>query len=129
MKTLYLTNSCANIAVDKATDEVDRIEAEGRYGIRDVYYIEEPMHVVYQYKEDMCELDVKPGDILLQFYSGENNKHMLAVANSEAWVENILRRRDLLEKEREMAELRKGEVLETTTCENTCCDCGADSPA
>lgn len=118
MKTLYLTNSCANIAVDKATDEVDRIEAEGRYGIRDVYYIEEPMHVVYQYKEDKCEVDVVPGDVLLQFYSGENNKHMLAVVHSKAWVENILHRRDLLKKEREECMLKPA-----CECENTCCDC------
>ena len=41
MKTLYLTNSCTNIAVDKATDEVTRVDAEGRYGIRDIYYITE----------------------------------------------------------------------------------------
>lgn len=121
MKTLYLTNSCTNIAVDKATDEVNRIEAEGRYGIRDVYYIEEPMHVVYQYKEDKCEVDVKPGDILLQFYSGENNKHMLAIANSEDWVENILHRREILKKERELAELKKEEMAETPTC-GDCCD-------
>lgn len=122
MKTLYLTNSCTNIAVDKATDEVDRIEAEGRYGIRDVYYIEEPMHVVYQYKDDHCEVDVKPGDILLQFYSGEENKHMLAIANSEDWVENILYRRELLKKERELADLRKEEMAETPTC-GDCREC------
>lgn len=122
MKTLYLTNSCTNIAVDKATDEVDRIEAEGRYGLRDVYYIEEPMHVVYQYKEDKCEVDVKPGDILLHFYAGENNKHMLAVANSEAWVENILYRRELLKKERELAQLKK-EMGETPTCGDCCDEC------
>lgn len=123
MKTLYLTNSCANIAVDKATGEVDKMEAEGRYGIRDVYYIEEPMHVVYQYKEDKCEVDVKPGDILLQFYSNENNKHMLAVANSEVWVENILHRREFLKKERELAQLKK-EMGETPTG-GECCDCCA----
>ena len=114
MKTLYLTNSCTNIAVDKSTDEVDRLEAEGRYGIRDVYYIEEPMHVVYQYKDNRCEVDVKPGDILLQFYLDGNNKHMLAVANSDNWVENIQYRRELIKKERE-------EDVQNTA--SPCCEC------
>lgn len=116
MKTLYLTNSCTNIAVDKATDEVTRVDPEGRYGIRDIYYITEPMHVVYGYHDKHDEIDVNPGDILIQFYDESSNKHILAVANSELWTENILYRQELMKKEREQKEILK------TPHEDECCD-------
>lgn len=116
MKTLYLTNSCTNIAVDKATDEVTRVDAEGRYGIRDIYYITEPMHVVYGYKDKHEELDVNPGDILIQFYDESYNKYTLAVAKSDTWVDNILYRQELMKKEREQKELAQ------TPCGGECCD-------
>ena len=116
MKTLYLTNGCTNIAVDKATDEVTRIDAEGRYGIRDIYYITEPMHVVYGYNDKHEELDVNPGDILIQFYDESYNKHTLAVAKSDTWVDNILYRQELAKKEREQKEFLK------TSNECECCD-------
>ena len=116
MKTLYLTNGCTNIAVDKDTDEVTRVDAEGRYGIRDIYYITEPMHVVYGYQDKHDEIDVNPGDILIQFYDESSNKHILAVANSELWTENILYRQELMKKEREQKELAQ------TPCGGECCD-------
>lgn len=122
MKTLYLTNSCTNIAVDKATDEVTRVDAEGRYGIRDIYYITEPMHVVYGYHDKHDEIDVNPGDILIQFYDESSNKHILAVANSELWTENILYRQELMKKERE----QKEELAKTPheyECCGTACPC------
>lgn len=117
MKTLYLTNSCTNIAVDKTTDEVTRVDAEGRYGIRDIYYITEPMHVVYAYNDRHEELNVNPGDILIQFYDERYNKHTLAVAKSDTWVDNILYRQELAKKEREQKE-----TLQTPTG-GDCCDC------
>lgn len=117
MKTLYLTNSCTNIAVDKDTDEVTRVDAEGRYGIRDIYYITEPMHVVYGYHDKHDEIDVNPGDILIQFYDESSNKHILAVANSEMWAENILYKQELMKKEREQEELAQ------TPTGGDCCEC------
>lgn len=49
MKTLYLTQSSDNIVVDPDTNYVGKLYQEDRYSIRSVYYIEEPMHVVYQH--------------------------------------------------------------------------------
>lgn len=116
MKTLYLTNGCTNIAVDKDTDEVTRVDAEGRYGIRDIYYITEPMHVVYGYQDRHEELDVNPGDILIQFYDESYNKYKLAIAKSDTWVDNILYRQELAKKEREQKELAQ------TPYGGECCD-------
>ena len=47
MKTLYLTQSSENIVVDPENDFVGKLESEDRYSIRSVYYMEEPMHIVY----------------------------------------------------------------------------------
>ena len=45
MKTLYLTDSMSNIAVDPEENKVSCLPSEDRYDIRNVYYIDEPMHV------------------------------------------------------------------------------------
>ena len=57
MKTLYLTDSSTNIYVDTETNEVGRLINEDRYDIRNIYYVEEPMHVVYQSGEDKEEIE------------------------------------------------------------------------
>ena len=67
MKTLYLTDSSSNIVVDTETNEASVLNTDvDRYQIRSIYYIDEPMHVVYQSGENKEELNVKKGDILLQ---------------------------------------------------------------
>lgn len=101
MKTLYLTNSSCNIAVDFETNEVTYIEPEDRYAIRSIYYIEEPMHVVFQAGEHKEEIDAKKGDILLVFYTERKNKYILSTIRSKQWVANIKYARKLEQEAKE----------------------------
>lgn len=101
MKTLYLTDNSTNIVVDKDTDFVGRLMQEDRYDIRSVYYIEEPMHVVYQCGEEKEEIDARKGDILLLFYSNRYNKYHLDTIKTKQWAANIKNRRAIEQKEKE----------------------------
>ena len=115
MKTLYLTDSMSNIVVDKDTDFVGTIPTEDRYDIRAIYYIDEPMHVVYNCGECTEEIDAKKGDILLLFYSNRYNKYHLDTIRSKQWAANIKNRRAIEQKEKEEWAARNAE--------NTSCDC------
>lgn len=101
MKTLYLTGSSANIWVDPETDEVGTLDTEDRYEVRSIYYIEEPMHVVYQCGEKKEEIDAKKGEILLVFYDNRYNKFVLDTIRTKQWVANIKNRRKIEQKEKE----------------------------
>lgn len=101
MKTLYLTESSENIVVDPEIDFVGKLQQEDRYAIRGVYYIEEPMHVVYQYGENKEEIDAKKGEILILFYNGKYNKYHLDTIRTKQWVANIKHRRKVEQKEKE----------------------------
>lgn len=101
MKTLYLTGSSANIWVDTDTNEVGKLDTEDRYDVRSIYYIEEPMHVVYQCGEKKEEIDVKKGEILLVFYDNRFNKFVLDTIRTKQWVANIKNRRKIEQKEKE----------------------------
>lgn len=118
MKTLYLTDSSANIVVDPDTDFVGTLPQEDRYDIRSVYYIEEPMHIVYNCGECKEEIDAKKGDILLLFYSNRYNKHHLDTVRTKQWTANIKNRRAIEQKEKEEWAARQAE----NEC-NKCCDC------
>lgn len=115
MKTLYLTDSSTNIYVDTETNEVGSLTSEDRYAIRNIYYIEEPMHVVYQSGEDKEEIDVKKGEILIAFYNNGFNKYVLDTVRSKQWVSNIKNRRKIEQKEKEewAAKQCAGECCET----------------
>ena len=124
MKTLYLTNSSANIAIDPEENTAQHIESEDRYDIRNIYYAEEPMHVIYSgtnngepFKE---EIDAKKGDIILVFYTNRFNKKLLATIKSKEWVANIKNRHKIEQKEREEWALKNAENTETPCCG---CDC------
>lgn len=124
MKTLYLTNSSANIAVDPEENTAQHIENEERYDIRNIYYIEEPMHVVYNgtnngepFRE---ETDVKKGDILLVFYTNRYNKKLLATVKSKEWVANIKNRRAVEQKEKEEWAAKNADCNDLCECEMTC---------
>lgn len=114
MKTLYLTDSSTNIYVDTETNETGRLSCEDRYGIRNIYYIEEPMHVVYQSGEDKEEIDVKKGEILIVFYNNRFNKYVLDTIRSKQWVSNIKNRRKIEQKEKEEWAAKQ--------CTEGCCD-------
>ena len=120
MKTLYLTQSSDNIVVDPVEDFVGKLNREDNDMIRSVYYIEEPMHVVYQYGEEKEEIDAKRGDILLVFYSDRFNLYHLDTIKTKQWGANIRNRHKVEQAEKEKwAEEKKQNV--GTDC--PCCDC------
>ena len=120
MKTLYLTNSSANIAVDVEENKVSSMNSEDRYDIRQIFYIEEPTHVVFNGtlngEEHNEEIDAKKGDILLVFYLNRFTKKVLTTIKSKEWVANIKNRHAVEEKEREEWALKNAEA-------GPCCGC------
>lgn len=127
MKTLYLTDSSANIALDPETNTVCSIPTEDRYDIRNIYYAEEPMHVVYDSAECHEEADVKKGEIILLFYNNRANKYHLDTIRSKQWAANIKNRRAIEQKEKEEWALRNanGPACDCETCCNVCACCDA----
>lgn len=125
MKTLYLTDSMSNIVVDKDTDFVGTINTEDRYDIRAIYYIDEPMHVVYSCGECTEEIDARKGDILLLFYSNRFNKYHLDTIRSKQWATNIKNRHAIEQKEKEEWAARNAENPDCETCCNVCACCDA----
>lgn len=86
MKTLYLTET-GRIIIDPEKSEALPMECD-REAIRNVYLINEPMHVVYSSGEKKKELDVNENDIIIEFYE-RDFPNPLVVANSSEWVDNI----------------------------------------
>jgi hypothetical protein len=124
MKTLYLTQSSANIFVDPEENTVGTLQTEDRYDIRAIYYMEEPMHVVYEFGERKEEIDAKKGDILLVFYNSKYNKYILDTVKSKQWSANIKNRHKMEQKAKEewAAKQATGDTPE-------CCDCKTCEPA
>ena len=122
MKTLYLTDSSTNIAVDTETNEVSKLLPIDRYQIRNVYYMDEPMHVLYQSGEYKEEIDAKKGDILLVFYKDKYNKYILDTIRTKQWSANI--KNKIKEEQREKEEWAKNnaDIGTTPQCENRKCD-------
>lgn len=125
MKTLYLTQSSDNIVVDPEIDFVGKLQTEDRYAIRSVYYIEEPMRVVYQYGEDKEEINAKKGDILILFYNNRYNKYVLDTIHTKQWAANIKNRRKIEQKEKEEWAAKNNPAnLDAPVCDN-CAECAA----
>ena len=124
MKTLYLTQGSANIFVDPEDNTVGSLTTEDRYDIRSIYYMEEPMHVVYEAGERKEEIDAKKGDILLVFYNSKYNKYILDTVKSKQWSANIKNRHKMEQKAKEewAAKQATGDTPE-------CCDCKTCEPA
>lgn len=101
MKTLYLTGSSANIWVDPEEQETGTLRCYDKYDIRNIYYIEEPMHVIYQCGEYREEIDAKKGELLIVFYDNQYNKYILDTIRTKQWVANIKNRLKLEQKEKE----------------------------
>lgn len=121
MKTLYLTQSSANIFVDPEENTVGSLNTEDRYDIRSIYYMEEPMHVVYEAGERKEEIDAKKGDILLVFYNNKFNKYILDTIKSKQWSANIKNRRKMEQKAKE--EWAAKQAAKEATEDIPCCDC------
>ncbi len=117
MKTLYLTQSSSNIFVDPEENTVGTLQTEDRYDIRAIYYMEEPMHVVYEFGERKEEIDAKKGDILLVFYNSKYNKYILDTVKSKQWSANIKNRHKMEQKAKEEWAAKQA------TGETPCCDC------
>ena len=86
MKTLYLTET-GRIIIDPEKSEALPMECD-REAIRNVYLINEPMHVVYSSGEKKKEFDANENDIIIEFYE-RDFPNPLVVANSSEWVDNI----------------------------------------
>lgn len=119
MKTLYLTQSSENIVVDPENDFVGKLESEDRYSIRSVYYMEEPMHIVYNCGEVREELDARKGDIVLVFYSNTYNKYTIDTIRTKQWAANIKNEHVMRQKEKE--QWAKEKI--SRDCEKCCTDC------
>lgn len=127
MKTLYLTDSSSNIVVDTETNEASVLNTDvDRYQIRSIYYIDEPMHVVYQSGEIKEELNVKKGDILIQFYNNRYKKYILDAIRTKQWAANIKNKRMMEQKEKEEWAKKQEDLGLTPQCEacENCESCG-----
>ena len=117
MKTLYLTNSTANIIVDTDTNKVSKLEYADRYDIQNLFLVEEPIHIVYECGETHVEKDAKKGDIIVCFYSNEYFKDPVSIIKSKEWAKGIKNRREAEQKAKEeWAKKNAGN-------EEPCCDC------
>ena len=125
MKILYLTESPSNIIVDKDNDIVSTLRCEDRYEIRNIFYVEEPMHVVYQSGERREEIDAKKGDVIIQFYNNERNVYILDVVRTKQWAANIKNARKVEQQEKEKWAARNADT--ETACYKECCECCADA--
>lgn len=123
MKTLYLSDTSANIVVDPEVDYVGTLRNEDRYDIRNVFYAEEPMHVVYQSGEIKEEIDAKKGDIIILFYNNRFNKYFLDTIRTKQWSANIKNRRVMEQKEKEEWAARNAEKCDCDAPQCECCDC------
>ena len=129
MKTLYLTQSSENIVVDPENDFVGKLESEDRYSIRSVYYMEEPMHIVYNCGEVREELDARKGDIVLVFYSNTYNKYTIDTIRTKQWSATIKNEHAMRQKEKEEWAARKSECDCEKCCSDCCCGCADITPS
>lgn len=128
MKTLYLTNSSANIAVDVENNKVASLDQNiDRYDIRQAFYVEEPMHVVFNGtvngEEHVEEIDVKKGEILLVFYLNRFTKKVLATIKCKEWVANAKNRAKIEQKEKEEWAKKNADKVAEAVGDCPCCDC------
>lgn len=128
MKTLYLTNSTANIIVDTETNKVSKLEYADRYDIQNLFLVEEPMHIVYECGETHVEKDVKKGDIIVCFYSNEYFKDPVSIIKSKEWAKGIKNRREAEQKAKEEW-AKKNANNEEPCCDCVCCGCADLMPA
>jgi len=129
MKTLYLTNGgYANICIDSETETAEMIDYVPSYDINRIYYIDEPMHVIYSCGETKAERDVKKGDIVITFDRSQFAKETpFTVIKSKEWNKIIKNRRDAEQKAKE--EWAENKCNDCPCCESTGCNCADVAPA
>ena len=128
MKTLYLTNGYANICIDSEAETAKMIDYVPTYDINRIYYIDEPMHVIYSCGETKVEKDVKKGDIVITFDHNQFAKETpLTVIKSKEWNKIIKNRRDAEQKAKE--KWAENQCNDCPCCDCKCCDCADIMPA
>lgn len=128
MKTLYLTQGYSNICIDSETETAKVIDYIPSYEINRIYYIDEPMHVIYSCGETKVERDVKKGDIVITFDHNQFAKETpLTVIKSKEWNKIIKNRRDAEQKAKE--EWYEKQCNESSCCDCACCSCADITPA
>lgn len=70
------------------TDDIDVIDYLGS-GINWMYQADDDGVVTYKNDETSYTVDVKKGDIVVQFYQKEGRKYPVIVISDEKWQENI----------------------------------------
>lgn len=128
MKTLYLTQGYSNICIDSETETAKMLDYIPTYEINRMYYIDEPMHVIYSCGETKVERDVKKGDIVITFDHNQFAKDTpLTVIKSKEWNKIIKNRRDAEQKAKE--KWAENQCNESPCCDCECCDCADLAPA
>lgn len=126
MKTLYLTNGYSNICIDPETNTGEVLDYVPTYDINRIYYIDEPMHIIYTCGETRAEKDVKKGDIVITFDHNNNTKETpFTVIKSKEWNKVIKNRREAEQKAKE--EWAKKNADNEMPCCDCCCGCDAIS--
>lgn len=118
MKTLYLTDSSANIWIDTDNGTSGSLGTVDRYDMRNIFLIEEPMHVIYNYGEEHIEMDVKKGDLLATFYTRDSFKHKIGVLKSKEWRENIIAYNKAQQKAKEEWAAKQASTIDTPCCDS-----------
>jgi Cys-tRNA synthase (O-phospho-L-seryl-tRNA:Cys-tRNA synthase) len=128
MKTLYLTQGYSNICIDSETETAKMLDYIPTYEINRMYYIDEPMHVIYSCGETKVERDVKKGDIVITFDHNQFAKDTpLTVIKSKEWNKIIKNRRDAEQKAKE--EWAEKQCNDCPCCDCECCSCADLTPA
>jgi hypothetical protein len=128
MKTLYLTQGYSNICIDSETETAKMLDYIPTYEINRMYYIDEPMHVIYSCGETKVERDVKKGDIVITFDHNQFAKETpLTVIKSKEWNKIIKNRRDAEQKAKE--KWAENQCNESPCCDCECCNCADLAPA
>ena len=124
MNTLYLTNGYSNICIDPETNTGEVLDYVPTYDINRIYYIDEPMHIIYTCGETRAERDVKKGDIVITFDRNNNTKETpFTVIKSKEWNKVIKNRREAEQKAKE--EWAKKNADNEMPCCDCCCGCDA----
>lgn len=101
------------------TDDIDVVDYFSS-GINWIYQADDDGTVTYKYKEQTYTVDVKKGDIVIQFYRKEGRKYPVIIINDEKWKENI--------EGVNQADLKRAEEMKQQCCDGKClnCPCGCD---
>lgn len=123
MKTLFITD---NGAIKFDPEKQDASTQNREYDrIRSVYLIDEPTKVVYEVGTHKEEVYADADDIILEFYSHENDyPHKIAVIKSAVFVDNIKSYKAAEQKRKEEWALKKANN-EAEAEDVPCCDCAA----